>query len=153
MKSLKTLFAGMLIFSLLCASVAFADQPTAVAHQAKNGIQIDGSLDEWNLADPIVLDQESQVIRDVQAWQGMEDLSCKVYVMWNAENLYLAADVSEDTPYGAIDMLPVDGKDNFKLYLSTDPTLDPARTEFATNDFLVYFLIDNLYWDTARIIS
>ena len=60
MKSLKTLLAGVLIIALLCASAAFADQPTAVAHQVQSPIQIDGTLDEWNLNDPIVLDQESQ---------------------------------------------------------------------------------------------
>ena len=151
MKSPKKFFISVLTMALLCSMCAFAsgEQPLAIAHQVQNEIKIDGILDEWDLSDPIVLDREDQVIRDVQAWEGVNDLSCKVYVMWDAENLYLAVDVNEDTPYGAIDMLPVDGEDNFKLYLSTDPTLDPGRTEFATNDFLVYLLIDNLYWDTA----
>jgi hypothetical protein len=77
------------------------------------------------------------------------DLSCTVYVMWDENNLYLAADVTEDTPYGAIEMLELDGEDNFKLYLSTDPAADPARTEYGTNDFLLYLIVDNGYWDTA----
>ncbi len=59
-------------------------------------------------------------------WQGENDLSATVYVMWDEENLYLAADVTEDTPYGAIEMLPLDGEDNFKVYISTDPTADPC---------------------------
>jgi len=69
--------------------------------------------------------------------------------MWDEENLYFAADVTEDTPYGAIDMLPLDGEDNIKLFLSTDPTADPARTAYGTNDFMVYLLVDNEFWDTA----
>ena len=40
-------------------------------------------------------------------------------------NLYLAVDVTEDTPFGAIEMLPLDGEDNFKIYISTDPAADP----------------------------
>ena len=98
---------------------------------------------------PIVIDQEAQVIRDVSFWQGENDLSATVYVMWDEENLYLAADVTEDTPYGAIEMLPLDGEDNFKVYISTDPTADPARTAYGTNDFLLYLIVDNSYWDTA----
>lgn len=51
--------------------------------------------------------------------------------MWDEENLYLAADVTEDTPYGAIEMLSLDGEDNFKVYISTDPTADPAARPMA----------------------
>ena len=151
MKSAKHFIAFALALLMLCAALplACAEQPVAVAHYAQDGVTIDASLEEWNLSTPIVLDQEEQVIRDRQAWEGTDDLSCKVYLMWDEEYLYLAAEVMEDTPYGAIDMLPVDGEDNFKLYLSTDSALDPQRTEYATNDFLVYLLIDNLYWDTA----
>lgn len=107
------------------------------------------NLDDWNTSSPIVIDQEAQVIRDVSFWQGENDLSATVYVMWDEENLYLAADVTEDTPYGAIEMLPLDGEDNFKVYISTDPTADPARTSYGTNDFLLYLIVDNSYWDTA----
>ena len=70
------------------------------------------NLDDWNTSSPIVIDQEAQVIRDVSFWQGENDLSATVYVMWDEENLYLAADVTEDTPY----------EDNFKVYISTDST-------------------------------
>ena len=61
----------------------------------------------------------------------------------------MAADVTEDTPLGAIEMLPIDGEDNLKLYISTDPAADPDRQEYGTNDFLVYFVMDEGYWDTA----
>ena len=106
-------------------------------------------MSEWTLDSPIVIDQESQVIRDLSFWQGASDLSCTVYVMYDETNLYLAVDVTEDTPFGAIEMLPLDGEDNFKIYISTDPAADPARTEYGTNDFLLYLIVDNNYWDTA----
>ena len=134
---------------LLCAACASADQPSATAHKAGSPLVIDGNLDDWDLSSPIVINREEQVIRDVSFWQGEMDLSCTVYVMWDENNLYLAADVNEDSPYGAIEMLELDGEDNFKLYLSTDPAADPARTEYGTNDFLLYLIVDNGYWDTA----
>ena len=137
------------MLTLAVAACAQAEQPVASAYKAENGITIDGSLEEWNLSSPIVINQLEQVIRDAQAWEGEQDLSCKVYLMWDETNLYLGVDVTEDTPYGAIEMLPLDGEDNFKLFLSTNPADDPARTAYATNDFLTYLIIDNLYWDSG----
>lgn len=146
-KKMMALFLTLTM--LLLAAYALADQPGATAYKAETPIVIDGNLDEWNLSSPIVINQESQVIRDVSFWQGEMDLSCITYVMWDENNLYLAVDVTEDSPYGAIEMLELDGEDNFKVYISTDPTADPARTAYATNDFLLYLIVDNSYWDTA----
>ena len=131
------------------AAFAEGEAPTATAYKASAPITVDGDLSEWTLDSPIVIDQESQVIRDLSFWQGASDLSCTVYVMYDETNLYLAVDVTEDTPFGAIEMLPLDGEDNFKIYISTDPAADPARTEYGTNDFLLYLIVDNNYWDTA----
>lgn len=134
---------------MMLAAPALAEQPAATAYKAAEPIVIDGNLDDWNTSSPIVINQEAQVIRDLSFWQGENDLSATVYVMWDEVNLYLAADVTEDTPYGAIEMLPLDGEDNFKVFISTDPTADPARAAYGTNDFLLYLIVDNGYWDTA----
>lgn len=140
----------VLLASLLLFSTAFSEeQRSAKAFYAEQEIVVDGNLEEWNLSSPIVINEEEQVIRDAEFWQGINDLSCTVYVMWNEENLYLAVDVNEDNPFGAIEMLPLDGEDNFKVYISTDPSSDPERTMYATNDFLLYLIPDNMYWDTA----
>lgn len=138
------------VVCLMLQTVAFAAvKPIATAFKAEPPPLIDGSLDEWILDSPIILDDPSQVIRDADFWQGPIDLSCTTYVMWDEDNLYLAVDVNEDTPFGAIEMLDLDGQDNFKLYISTNPSADPERTSFDTNDFLVFFIVDNQYWDTA----
>lgn len=146
----RCLFMGMLVLCLMLGSATvLAEQPSAIAYMAQTPLTIDGSLEDWRLDSPIVIEEEAQVIRDLTFWQGATDLSCKVYVMWDEANLYLAVDVTEDTPFGAIEMLPLDGEDNFKLYISTDPAADPARTAYGTNDFLLYLIPDNQYWDTA----
>lgn len=144
-------FGMLLIALIMIITSASARQEVATTRAAKmkSPIVIDGVLDEWNLDSPIIINRESQVIRDPSFWQGELDLSCTAYVMWDETNLYLAVDVKEDTPFGAIEMLPLDGEDNFKLYISTDPSADPMRTAYATNDFLLYIITDNLYWDTA----
>lgn len=150
MKHWKKWFLFVTALCLVLGTAAFAEQaPTITACKAQEPIAIDGNLDEWKLDSPAVIQDVSQVIRDPGFWQGPTDLSGKVYVMWDEQNLYLAVDVTEDTPFGAIEMLPLDGEDNFKLYLSTDPNADPARTAYGSNDFLVYLIVDNQYWDTA----
>ena len=149
-KWLKRLTIGTAA-ALMLSAPALAEEtarPNITAHKA-NGIVIDGKLDEWNLDSPAVVKDATQVIRDAMLWKGEDDLSATFYMAWDEENLYLAADVHEDTPLGAIEMLPIDGEDNIKLYISTDPSADPARTEYGTNDFLVYFIMDEGYWDTA----
>ena len=151
MKHMSRIFALAIALATALAVVpAMAEEaPALTAYKAAAPLTIDGDLSDWKLESPAVLEDESQVIRDLSFWQGASDLSCKTYVMWDEQNLYLAVDVTEDSPFGAIEMLPLDGEDNFKIFLSTDPAADPARTAFGTNDFLLYLIVDNNYWDTA----
>lgn len=150
MKKWMKILAGALAAMMLSAPALAeeATRPNITAHKATE-VTIDGSLDEWNLDSPAVVEDATQVIRDVVFWQGANDCSAKFYLAWDENNLYMAADVTEDTPLGAIEMLPIDGEDNLKLYISTDPTADPERQEYGTNDFLVYFIMDEGFWDTA----
>jgi hypothetical protein len=149
MKRLILILAITIISVFVAASAVASEIPSITAYQAASPIVIDGSLDEWNLSSPAVIEDISQVIRDSSLWNGPNDLSCKTYVMWDETNLYLAMDVTEDSPYGAIDMLPLELEDNFKIYISTNPDDDPARGAYSTNDFLLYLIPDEGYWDTA----
>jgi len=72
-----------------------------------------------------------------------------VYVMWDEDNLYLAADVTTGSRFEVIEGLPLNRVDNFMVYISTNPELDPNRTAFDTRDFLLYLITDNNWWDTA----
>ncbi len=146
------------IFLLSCLTVctlgifsssAMAEQSEAIAHRAEEPIAADGDLEEWDLSSPVEIQEASQVIRDESFWQGETDLSCVVYLMWDEENLYLAADVKEASPFGAVGILSRDMEDNFKLYISTNPDADPEREAYDTNDFLVYLMMDNQNWYTA----
>lgn len=152
MKKLVKLMAAILALSLaILPALSVAEEtakPAITAHKAA-GITIDGSLEDWNLDSGAVVNAPEQIIRDGNMWQGPDDCSVTFYLSWDEENLYIAADVTEDSPLGAIEMLPIDGEDNLKLYISTDPAADPARTEYGTNDFLVYFIMDEGFWDTA----
>ncbi|HHT14425.1 MAG: sugar-binding protein [Christensenellales bacterium] len=153
---MKKMIRSLLVLVLatcMLVGVSFAettetDQPTATAHKAVD-IVLDGKLDEWNLNDPIIINDPTQLVRDHHFWNGPDDLSAKVYIAWDETYFYIGADVTEDSVFGAIEMLPMDGMDNFQLYLSTNPADDPSRTEYATNDFKVFLIMDGEYWDTA----
>lgn len=112
MKKKLAAFLAMMMALVTMSSAAMAEEetPTITAHKA-NAITIDGDLSDWDLSSPAVLEDASQIIRDLSFWQGPNDLSAKVYAAYDEENLYLAFDVTEDTPYGAIEMLPLDGED------------------------------------------
>lgn len=150
MKNWMRFIAAFLAVTLLTVPVLAEENAKAsiVAHKA-NGIVIDGSLADWNLDSPAVVNDYAQIVRDPQVWQGPNDSSVIFYLAWDEENLYIAADVTENDPLGAIEMLPIDGEDNLMLYISTDPNADPNRTEYGTNDFLIYFVMDEGFWDTA----
>ncbi len=124
-------------------------RPVATAWEVLEPVIIDGDLADWNTSSPLVLNSAEQLVRDSGYWKGAEDLSATVYLMWDNEALYIAADVTEDSPFGAIAMLPIDDNDNFALYISTNPDADPERTAYAATDFRLILVTDDLYWDTA----
>jgi serine/threonine protein kinase/tetratricopeptide (TPR) repeat protein len=66
-------------------------------------VRIDGSLDEWAGVSPHVTADQERVRDYPQAWTGPEDCSFTTRIAYDAENLYLAIDVTDDKlvpPYG-----------------------------------------------------
>ena len=146
-KLVAILIAVCTVFALTSAAFAATDA-TAEAYKMTE-FNLDGKLDEFKKDSPLVLDQPEQVVRDIVIWKGPEDLSATFYLGWDEEYIYIGAEITEDTPYGAIETLPLDGIDNIELFLSTNPADDPDRTEYATNDFMIYLSMDGEYWDNA----
>ena len=152
-KMIRALFALALAASMLMgfAIAETAEEitvPSSIAHK-NTAIVLDGDLTEWNLTDAIVLDKAEQLSRDDHMWAGVNDLSAKIYMAWDENYLYIGAEITENTPYGSIEMLPLDGQDNIQLYLSTNPEDNFARYAYSSTDFMVYLVMNNGYWDTA----
>lgn len=149
--SFTLLATGLFVLVAAAAVVGQSseERATVTAWQALAPLTIDGDLSEWNTSTPLVLEDESQLIRDGDYWNGPDDLSARVYLMWDEDNLYIGAEVTEDTPFGAIAMLPIDDNDNFTLYISTNPNADPGRTAYESTDFRLILVTDDLFWDTA----
>jgi hypothetical protein len=70
-----------------------------IAHFAKAPPALDGSWNGWDKSEPMTIDKPSQVCRLLmgnQAWQGPNDLSAKIYAMYDDSSLYVGAEVTDD---------------------------------------------------------
>jgi hypothetical protein len=70
-----------------------------VAHFAKTAPALDGSWKGWERTNPMAIDKASQVCKLLmgnQPWRGPEDLSAKIYVMYDKAYLYVGAEVTDD---------------------------------------------------------
>lgn len=130
------------------AAQAYVDLQVT-AWKAPDSPSIDADLSEWNTSVPLILDREEQLVRDANQWDGPEDLSAKVYFMWDQKNLYLAAEVLDDTPFMYREGFPPDMADAFVLFFSTNPAADPARTSYEKTDFRVTMIVDDYYFNTG----
>lgn len=147
-RGLTFVLALMLTLGLCVGAVAEGELAITCFH-APEDITIDGDLGEWNTSSPAVLDALEQVVRDPGQWTGPEDVSLDIYMMWDADNLYLGATILDDTPFMYREGFPPDMADSLVLFLSTDPAADPARTEYSATDFRVTMVIDDYYYNTG----
>jgi len=70
-----------------------------IAHFAKSAPALDGSWQGWEKTNPMTIDQANQVCKLLlgnQPWRGPEDLSAKIYTMYDDDFLYVGAEVTDD---------------------------------------------------------
>lgn len=132
-----------------CAPALAYSGHEIVCHRLKGEFIADGELTEWSLTSAAVMDDEAQVVRDKGQWTGKDDISASVYMMWDEENLYLAAQVRDDTPFMYREGFPPDLADALVLFLNTDPSADPERSEYLPGDFRLTMVIDDYYFNTG----
>ncbi|HEX9006148.1 MAG TPA: heparinase II/III family protein [Bacteroidota bacterium] len=76
------------------------DLYAVVAHRASSSPSLDGSWHGWDTARPATIDRQSQVCRLLlgnQPWRGKQDLSARVFVMYDESSLYVGAAVTDDS--------------------------------------------------------
>jgi hypothetical protein len=64
-----------------------------VALQVAEAPAVDGTLDGFDLGDPLHLDHEDQYRRSEEPYAGPEEFSARAHVNWNDEGLYVAVEV------------------------------------------------------------
>ncbi len=125
------------------------ERPEAIAWQVTTPITIDGSLEEWNKSSPVIISKTSQVVLGGYLWGGSYDLSGVIYIMWDAENLYIGAEIQDDVPFTARPGFKPDEADSIGIYLSTNPTADPSRKVYEPTDFRILLMTDGYDFYTA----
>jgi len=114
-----------------------------------SGIKIDGLADDaWNTAAVISIDSsmKGKPILRTGDYNGDKDLSGKVRLLWDRNNLYVLADIKDDMPM-------VNNKYNYnlcngdalELFLSLDPDL-LAKDGYSASDFQVAFGANERMW-------
>ncbi|MEJ5203297.1 MAG: sugar-binding protein [Anaerolineales bacterium] len=66
------------------------------ASRAGSPVQIDGRLDEWSNAGWVDVNKPENILRGAAGWPGAEKASFRLAFLWDAENLYIAAEVLDD---------------------------------------------------------
>ena len=96
----------VVILTLLTLSLAISAQPVhpttgePLVIDCLRGTPdaIDGDLSDWNLEamTPAVLDAVEQLESGQDSWDGPEDCGGEFYLLWDDENIYIAAVVKDD---------------------------------------------------------
>lgn len=141
---------GMMICAASTASAYTANE--LVAPRAKD-VVIDGKLDEWDLSRSLMINAENQITDQIEHWDGEEDCSVELYAMWDEENLYLAADIKDDTPFVYREGFPLDELDAVIIFLSTNPDADPERTAYEATDWRIVTSVEDYYGDWFNFVD
>jgi Carbohydrate family 9 binding domain-like/Glycosyl hydrolase family 26 len=102
-------------------------------------VVIDGKLDDWDKSTPIVM-KDKYYFKEGADWGGVSDLSGSAYLMWDDENIYLAAVIEDKIPLvNKQKKQNIWNGDAIEVVLSVDPKADPKRTRFKKGDYQIGF--------------
>jgi diguanylate cyclase (GGDEF)-like protein len=95
---LTTLLAAAAGTPVARAQEASKPPPGALAPHLTRRVVVDGSLEEWDTAHPLVFDRGTQDPRPEgpPAWKGTADASADLHVCWDDERLYFGGRVTDD---------------------------------------------------------
>lgn len=69
------------------------ERASAAAMRVPDAPTLDGSLDGFDLAEPLALDDELCYVRSEEPYPGAEQFAAEVWVNWDYDTLYVAAEV------------------------------------------------------------
>jgi hypothetical protein len=75
------------------------DLYVGICHEAEKPPSLDGTFDGWDRSTPMTIDKQNQVCHllfGTQPWGGKDDLSAKVYAMYDKENIYIGCEVTDN---------------------------------------------------------
>lgn len=111
----------------------------AVALRTSREIKIDGHLSEWDKSSPLAM-RDSTYFKEGITWGGPDDLSGNIYLMWDNNNLYLAAEITDRIPLvNSKERQDIWDGDAIEMVLNVIPGADPRRESFGRGDYQIGF--------------
>jgi hypothetical protein len=136
MNLLKKLKVLLTLVLLIPASTVLAGQTVEISDTAVPP-SVTGDISDWKIPPSIILDKKEQVVSGQYEWTGPDYASAKIYLTYDMNNLYIAADITSKTPmYNAQEAGNVYNGDAIELFIGTDLT-DPKRTALVPTDLQI----------------
>jgi hypothetical protein len=146
----RALFIGLLVLMIgLVGSMSVLASEVAIAWKVSGPVVVDGDLSDWIKEDPIYIGSAEQLNVNPEYWSDPYDNSGTFYLAWDSENLYLAGEILDESPFVWFMAYGLDGNDGLGLYISTNPDVDPDRRIYDSADFRLLFGLDNDMFDTG----
>ncbi len=132
-----------LLGSCLCPDFLFAQTPVPTAitiDEADVPIRVDGHLNDWPSARMILLNRKNQVTYGKAYWKGELDFSCRVFLTYDEQYLYVAAIVQKSGKKVVNDneKLSLPNGDCLELFLSTHSQFD-RQSRLSRGDYQIAF--------------
>lgn len=137
--SVAVSLCGLVLF-LTCALQAAEkspQKPVISIPKAAKPVKIDGDLGEYSKY-ALRMDDKSFERLQYFEYGGKDDISADIYLLWDDENLYVAAKVTDDVPFDNSKEGPDiwDG-DALEILLGMDEKADPGRIYFGKGDYQI----------------
>ncbi len=130
-----------LLFSLPALKAEAADEaaskPIVHIYKAAKPVKADCDLSKYP-GYAIRMDSGSCDVLKYFQWEGKDDLAADIYMLWDDENLFIAAKVTDDVPFDNSKEGPDiwDG-DALEVMLGMDDKANPGRMFFAKSDYQI----------------
>ncbi len=146
--------AALLTLGLLCVSGgALAYSNKSLEAPKVKEIVIDGDLSEWDLTRSLRIGDQSQIIDQLEHWDGADDCAMDLSVMWDEDNLYFGVTIHDKDAFVYREGFPLDELDAIIFFLSTNPNADPARTAYEATDWRWTTSVEDYYGDWFNYID
>ncbi len=97
---------------------------------------IDGDLSDWPAGLPAIhLGKRSQIVAERDEWEGPGDASARVWVGWDKEWLYLAAEIYDDVHVEEATGFTVYNNDGLEVYIDTARETGRKRDTYTERQF------------------
>ena len=125
-----------IVFLMLCASGAMAEETLGIPLKPDPPFAIDGALGDWSaVPNALTLSNAEQVTWGSANWRSPNDLSGTIRLAWRTECLFVAAAVTDDAVRQTQRGSSVWKGDHVELYVDTRPDFETGRDTFGAESF------------------